>query len=74
MVKPDLLLKVLDKGKIANMQLVRIRNNSGDIFYIPDSLENEVQSSVRINIRRYDLLAVGEIINDRSLEGIQGSY
>ena len=74
MVKPDLLLKVLDKGKIANMQLVRVRNNSGDIFYIPDSLENGVQSSVRINIRRYDLLAVGEIINDRSLEGIQGSY
>lgn len=74
MVKPDLLLKVLDKGKIANMQLVRVRNNSGDIFYIPDSLENEVQSSVSINIRRYDLLAVGEIINDRSLEGIQGSY
>ena len=28
------------------------------------------QTSVRINIRRYDLLAVGEIINDRSLKGI----
>lgn len=69
-VKPDLLLKVLDKGKIANMQLVRVRNNSGDIFYIPDSLENRAQSSVSINIRRYDLLAVGEIINDRSLKGI----
>ena len=73
-VKPDLLLKVLNKEKITNMQLVRVRNNSGDIFYIPDSLENGVQSSVRINIRRYDLLAVGEIINDRSLEEIQGSY
>ncbi|WP_283598330.1 hypothetical protein [Ligilactobacillus saerimneri] len=74
MVKTDLLLKVLNKEKITNMQLVRVRNNSGDIFYIPDSLENGVQSSVRINIRRYDLLAVGEIINDRSLEEIQGSY
>lgn len=73
-VKTDLLLKVLNKEKITNMQLVRVRNNSGDIFYIPDSLENGVQSSVRINIRRYDLLAVGEIINDRSLEEIQGSY
>ena len=73
-VKTDLLLKVLNKEKIANMKLVSVRNNSGDIFYIPDSLENVMQSSVKINIRRYDLLAVGEIINDRSLERIQSSY
>lgn len=66
--------EVLNKEKIANMKLVRVKNNSGDIFYIPDSPENVMQSSVKINIRRYDLLAVGEIINDRSLEGIQSSY
>lgn len=56
--------------QIGHMHLVRVTNSVGDVFYFNEFDDASVGSKVHLLARRFDLLAVGDIINDRSLEGI----
>ena len=50
--------------KIGKKSFIKVKNNNNDYFYFFTS-ENILSDRIRINVLRYDLLAVGKIINDR---------
>lgn len=58
---------VLDREKIGTMDTLKIKNKVGDIFYCMYEKDLVENSEIHLNVRRYDLLSVGDIINDRNI-------
>lgn len=60
--------KVISREKIGKMKVMKIQNEVGDLFYIWDLKSVKTSTTVFIKVIRYDLLAVGNIIHDRTIE------
>ncbi|MEO5284043.1 hypothetical protein [Limosilactobacillus allomucosae] len=58
---------VLSKEKIGKMNLLKVLNSDGDNFYLPATADIKIGSQIKLNVKRYDLLSVNNIINDRTL-------
>ena len=53
--------------KIHKMNLLKVSNLDGDKFYFPATTDIKIGSQIKLNIKRYDLLSIDNIINDRML-------
>lgn len=62
---------VLGQEKIGLMNLTKITNATGDIFFFGTGDKLPAGQQMHVKIRRYDLLSVDGIINDRSLAATQ---
>ena len=49
------------------MNLLNVSNLDGDKFYFPATTDIKIGSQIKLNIKRYDLLSIDNIINDRML-------
>lgn len=58
---------VLSREQIGKMSLVKVSNSYGDYFYFPDDPQIEVGNKILLDVKRYDLLSVDDVINDRTL-------
>lgn len=58
---------VLSKEKIGKMNLLKISNSDGDNFYLSAATNLKIGSQIKLSIKRYDLLSVNNVINDRTL-------
>lgn len=58
---------VLSKEKVGKMNLLKVSNSDGDNFYLPATEDIKIGSQIKLNVKRYDLLSVNNIINDRTL-------
>lgn len=58
---------VLSKAEIGKMNLAKVSNSHGDYFYFPDDPVIEVGGKISLDVKRYDLLSVNDVINDRTL-------
>lgn len=58
---------VLSKEKIGKMNLLKISNSDGDNFYLPATTNLKIGSQIKLSVKRYDLLSVNNVINDRTL-------
>lgn len=62
---------VLGKEKVGNRYFEKIANEMGDVFFVPICDFSKTDSIIYVNIRRYDLLAVNNIIYDKSFKKVQ---
>lgn len=58
---------VLSKETVGKMNLLKVSNSDGDNFYLPATADIKIGSQIKLNVKRYDLLSVNNIINDRTL-------
>ena len=58
---------VLSREQIGKINLVKFSNSYGDYFYFPEDPQIEIGKNILLDVKRYDLLAVDEMINDRTL-------
>lgn len=58
---------VLSRERVGKMNLLKVSNSAGDNFYFPAPADVKVGSQIKLNVERYDLLAVNDVINDRTL-------
>ena len=49
------------------MNLLKISNSDGDNFYLSAATNLKIGSQIKLSIKRYDLLSVNNVINDRTL-------
>ncbi len=49
------------------MNLFRVANSDGDNFYLPATTDVKIGSQIKLIVKRYDLLSVNNVINDRAL-------
>lgn len=58
---------VLSREKVGKMNLFRVSNSDGDNFYLPATTDVKIGSQINLIVKRYDLLSVNNVINDRVL-------
>ena len=58
---------VLSLEKVGNMNLFKVSNTDGDNFYLPATTDVKIGSQINLIVKRYDLLSVNNVINDRTL-------
>ena len=49
------------------MNLLKVSNLDGDKFYFPATPDVKIGGQIKLNVKRYDLLSIDNIINDRML-------
>ena len=49
------------------MNLLKVSNLDGDNFYLPVTPDVKIGGQIKLNVKRYDLLSIDNIINDRML-------
>lgn len=58
---------VLSREKVGKMNLFKVSNSDGDNFYLPATTDVKIGSQINLIVKRYDLLSVNNVINDRTL-------
>ena len=58
---------VLSRKKIGKMNLLKVSNLDGDNFYFLATTDMKIGSQIKLNVKRYDLLSVNNIVNNRTL-------
>lgn len=58
---------VLLRELVGKMNLLKVSNSAGDNFYLPATPGIEIGNQIKLSVERYDLLAVNDVINDRTL-------
>lgn len=58
---------VLSWELVGKMNLLKVSNLAGDNFYFPAPADVKAGSQIKLNVERYDLLAVNDVINDKTL-------
>ena len=58
---------VLSQEKVGKMNLFKVSNSDGDNFYLPSTTDVKIGSQINLIVKRYDLLSVNNVINDRTL-------
>lgn len=58
---------ILSSEQVGKMNLLRVSNSDGDNFYLPATTDVKIGSQITLNVKRYDLLSVNNVINDRTL-------
>lgn len=58
---------ILSREHIGKMNLLKVSNSCGDYFYFPANSKVEIGDNIKLIVKRYDLLAVNNVINDRTL-------
>lgn len=58
---------VLSREKVGKMNLFKVSNSDGDNFYLPATTDIKIGSQINLIVKRYDLLSVNNVINDRTL-------
>ena len=59
--------QLLSLVKIHKMNLLKVSNLDGDNFYLPVTPDVKIGGQIKLNVKRYDLLSIDNIINDRML-------
>ena len=57
--------KVIGQEKVGGVKFRKVFNSVGDLFYLPDYDTKESNSIIYLNVKRYDLLSVNEIIYNK---------
>ena len=58
---------VLSREKVGKMNLFKVSNSDGDNFYLLATTDIKIGSQIKLIVKRYDLLSVNNVINDRAL-------
>lgn len=58
---------VLSQEKVGKMNLFKVSNSVDDNFYLPATTDVKIGSQIKLIVKRYDLLSVNNVINDRAL-------
>lgn len=61
------VFNVLSREQVGKMNLLKISNSNDDNFYLPATTDVKISSQIKLNVERYDLLSVNNIINDRTI-------
>ncbi|MCI5943058.1 MAG: hypothetical protein MRZ40_10885 [Ligilactobacillus animalis] len=61
------IFTVLSREKVGKMNLLKASNLDGNKFYLPATADVKIGSQIKLNVKRYDLLAVNSIINAKTL-------
>lgn len=57
--------KIIDQEKIGSMKFEKISNSVCDLFYLPVYGMKESNNIIYVNVKRYDLLSVDDIIYNK---------
>lgn len=61
------IFDVLSREKVGKMNLLKVSNLDGDNFYLSATTDVKIGSQIKLNVKRYDLLSVNDIVNNRTL-------
>lgn len=61
------VFNVLSREQVGKMDLLKVSSSDGDNFYLPNTTDVKIGSQIKLSVKRYDLLSVNNVINDRTV-------